>query len=74
MERRGDPGAALAMWIARRYTGLRLREIGDAFGGRDYVAVAMAIRRLDAGLRDNKNLRKQAAQTCAMLGVKMSPQ
>ena len=69
----GDPGAALVMWIARQCTGLTLREIGAAAGGRDYAAVAMAIRRLDARLHREKLLRNQAAEACHLLNVKMSP-
>lgn len=73
-ERWGDPGAGLAMWIARRCTGLTLREIGQGVGGRDYAAVAMAIRRMDTRLGHDKALRAQAAQICKLLNVKMSPQ
>ncbi len=73
-ERRGDPGAAQAMWVARRCTGLTLREIGEGVGGRDYAAVAMAIRRVDARLHWDKTLRAQTAEVCRMLNVKMSPQ
>ena len=55
--RRGGWARPLLLWAARRHGGLRLREIGEAAGGRDYTAVAMAIKRLedraaqDAGLR-----------------------
>ena len=73
-ERWGDPAAALAMWIARRCTGLTLREIGQGTGGRDYAAVAMTIRRVDARMRRDKALRIQAAHVSKELNVKMSPQ
>jgi len=72
-ERWGDPGAALAMWVARRCTGLTLCEIGEGIGGRDYAAVAMAIRRVDSRLSRDRVLRAQATQICEVLNVKMSP-
>ena len=37
-KRRGDPAAGPAMWIARRRTGLTLRETGEGIGDRDYAA------------------------------------
>ena len=69
----GDPGAAMVMWIARRCTGMTLGAIGAAVGGRDYAAVAMAIRRFETRLRKDRLLKKQAAKACQLLNVKMSP-
>ena len=43
--RHGDPGLAMALYVARRRTGLTLRELGEAAGGMDYTAVSMAIKR-----------------------------
>ena len=40
-DRYGDLGLALAMWAARRYTGLTLKDIGAALDGFDYAAVAI---------------------------------
>ena len=37
----------LALWAARRFGGMTLREAGDAVGGMDYTAVAMAVKRLE---------------------------
>ena len=71
--RHGDPGAALVMLVARRCTGLTLREIGEALGGRDYAAVGMAIKRLDRRLSEDKLLRRQLAVMSEMLNVEMSP-
>ena len=72
--RHGDPGAALVMWLARRCTGLTLRQIGEAVGGRDYAAVGMAVRRGERRVRKDKLLRQQLQQAAEMLHVKMSPQ
>lgn len=71
--RHGDPALALAMWLARRFTGLSLRAIGQALGGRDYAAVGMAVRRLDKRAQTDKTLKQQMRAACQMLEVKMSP-
>ena len=47
-DRCGDLGLALAMWAARRHTGLTLKDIGAALDGFDCAAVAMAVRRLES--------------------------
>ena len=47
---RGDAGPTLAMWMARQCTGATLGEIGEGFGGKDYAAVAMAVKRLGVRL------------------------
>jgi len=43
-DRRGDWGRDLALAVARRSTGLTLRELGARAGGLDYAAVSEAIR------------------------------
>jgi len=45
--RHGDWGPALVMWLARRYCGMKLQEIGDAMGGKDYAAVSDRLRRFE---------------------------
>ena len=72
--RHGDFGRPMAMWMARRFTGLTLRQIGDACGNRDYAATAMAIRRFQSRLEDDKSLAGQTRELSQMLHVKMSPQ
>lgn len=47
MSLRGDWAKPLLLWALRRYSGLSLREIGEAVGGMDYTAVAMAIKRFE---------------------------
>ena len=71
--RRGDVSAGLAPWLARRYTGATLREIGEAMGGRDYAAVGMAISRFEARLKQDRTLRGKAQSVARMLNVEMSP-
>ena len=47
MAMRGDWGKPLLLWSLRRYGAMTLREAGEAVGGMDYTAVAMAIRRFE---------------------------
>jgi REP element-mobilizing transposase RayT len=56
--RHGDPGLPLALYVARRRTGLTLRALGEAAGGMDYTAVSMAVKRFEAKLRRDKPLRE----------------
>lgn len=61
--RHGDWGLALAMWAARRFCGMTLREIGEAMGGMDYAAVAMAIRRFEKDCDENRLMRTAQDRT-----------
>ena len=54
---RGDPGLAMALYVARRCTGLTLRALGEAAGGMDYTAVGMAIKRFEGRLAKDGALR-----------------
>lgn len=67
--RRGGTGRALAMWAARRYGGLTLRETGEAVGGLDYAAVSIAIKRLVRQAATNRTLRAQMTRLEHMLSV-----
>jgi len=71
--RYGDPGAALVMRLARRYTGLTLREIGAAVGGLDYAAVSMAIKRQQQRVPRDAALAEQERAAIQLLNVEMSP-
>ncbi len=72
--RHGDPGVAMAMWLARRCTGLTLGQIGAAVGGKDYAAVHMALKRFGAKIKEDKQLCQRTAQAASLLNVEMSPQ
>ena len=56
--RRGDPGLALALYVARRCTGMTLRALGEAAGGMDYNAAGMAISRFERRLAKDGSLRR----------------
>ena len=46
MNQRGFWARPLLLWMAQKYAGMTLKQIGESAGGMDYTAVAMAIRRL----------------------------
>jgi REP element-mobilizing transposase RayT len=54
--RHGDPGLAMALYVARRCTGLTLRQLGQEAGGMDYTAVSMAIKRFEQRLGRDRGL------------------
>ena len=67
--RRGGTGKPLAMWAARRFGGLTLRETGAAVGGLDYAAVSIAVKRLVRQAATNPTLRAQMQRVESMLSV-----
>ena len=60
--------------LARRYTGLTLRELGAAVGGRDYAAVSIAIKRQQQRVQTDAALAAQERAAVKLLHVEMSPQ
>jgi len=54
----GDWGRELTLYLARRRSGLTLRQIGEALGTLDYKAVNHAIRRFEAVLPDRPEMRR----------------
>jgi hypothetical protein len=54
--RHADPGLAMALYVARRCTGLTLRQLGQEAGGMDYTAVSMAIKRFEQRLGRDRGL------------------
>jgi len=61
VNRRGDWGRDMALYLGRIEGGLRLRELGEAAGGIDYGAVSMAIRRFEGRLASDRVLRRACA-------------
>lgn len=74
INRHGDRGKAVAMLLLRRYGGMTLRDVGDAFGGVDYAAVSDRVRRLEIEInakRATKDLVRKATKT---LNLETRPQ
>ena len=57
--RRGDPGRDMVWWLARRHSGLTVRELGEKSGAADYAAVGMALSPYESKLRSNDDLRSE---------------
>ncbi len=55
--RHGDAGLGMALYVARRCTGLSLRELGANAGGMDYSAVGAAIKRFAQRMEKEGTLR-----------------
>ena len=55
--RHGDRGRDLALWAARRWGGVTLREAGRRAGDMDYTAVAMAVHRVEQQSERDEELR-----------------
>jgi len=64
-ERHGDVGRDLVFHLARRHSGLTLRQIGEQSGGLHYVAVSNALRRFNQRLESDRSLQrlKKIAET-----------
>ena len=62
-------GKLLAMWAARRYTGMTLRETGAALGGLDYAAVGMAIERFENRASIDPRINVSMKRLATMLSV-----
>ncbi len=56
MSYRGDCSKHLLLWALRRYSGMTLKEIGEAVGGMDYTAVAMAVKRFEKKAESEQSL------------------
>lgn len=59
MSRRGDWAKPLLLWALRRYSGMTLKAVGEAVGGMDYTAVAMAIKRFEKRAEKIPELRQR---------------
>jgi len=46
-DRYGDWGRDLALYLGRKGFGIKLKELGDAAGGMDYMSVSAAVKRLE---------------------------
>ena len=68
--RHGDWGKPLAMWAARQYGGMTLREVGEQLGGMDYAAVGMAITRFIRKADADRKLQSRMKKLAQMLNVK----
>ena len=59
----------LVLWLARRYCGMTLRELGTQMGGMDSSAVSMGLVRFERRLRRRGALVRQCRDIGEMLNV-----
>jgi len=67
--RHGDTGRDVALYVLRREGGLTLRAAGQRVGLPNYNAAAQAIRRLNARLQRDKNLRRLLSEVIKCIKV-----
>jgi putative transposase len=58
-DRHGDEGRDLALYLGRRACGMKLRELAETAGLKDYSAAALAIKRFERRLQRNRNGEKE---------------
>jgi len=68
-KKRGDWGRAAVFYLARKYAGMTLREIGDAGGGVKYPAVSQLVKRFEGRLRSDPELRHEIEGIEEMLNI-----
>ncbi len=67
--RHGDLGRDLVIYLARKRTGLTLKEIGEALGGLEYKTTGKAVQRFEASLANNGKRRKLARSLLDQLSL-----
>lgn len=71
-DRHGDAGRELVLYLGRRVCGMKLRELGEKAGLKDYSAVALAIKRFEQRLQRNlSDEREQLKKVCQLSNVEM---
>jgi hypothetical protein len=66
-DRQRDWGRDVALWLARRHTGLTLPEIAKAAGVADHRAAGKAVERMEKRMREDRELKQIAAQVRKVL-------
>jgi REP element-mobilizing transposase RayT len=69
VNRHGDWGRDMALWIGHRRSGLRLRELGESVGGLDYSAVSEAIRTFERKRLPDPVAKKALKSACQYLNM-----
>jgi len=72
MKEYGGWGSGLALWGARQYAGMTLRELGEEMG-KDYGAIAMRLKRFEERSRKDRSVRRAKSRLAELLLVKTRP-
>ena len=70
-DRHGDSGRDLVLYVGRTVCGLKLLELAQAVGMREYAAVAMAVKRYARQLGIDAGAQAELRRVMKMLNVKM---
>ena len=70
-DRHRDGGRDLVLYLGQAWCGMKLTELGEVVGMKDYGAAAMALARYRKRLPGNTAARKQIREIAQMLNVKM---
>ncbi len=67
----GDGGRDLVLYLGKRLCGLKLKELGDAVGLRNYGVVSTSVRRYELGLPSHPAERKTLKQVLEMMNCEI---
>jgi putative transposase len=70
-DRHGDAGRDLVLYLGRKACGLKLAELGQSVGVKEYATVAMAVRRFGTSLEKDRTRQEELCRIIQMLNVKM---
>lgn len=71
VDRYGDWGRDLALWIARKRGGMSLMEVGERAGGLDYSSVSEAVRSFERRRLSKKDVRQCCEKVLVILNLEM---
>ena len=63
----------IAMFLARKHTGLSLPEIGKRFGGRDHTTVIHAVRKIERQIKEDQAFRTKMQLVARSIGLAAEP-
>ncbi len=66
-DRYGDWGRDLVLYLGRKVCGLKLKELGEAAGGIDYVSVSAAVKRFENSVAKDAALARVLGQAWKLL-------
>jgi hypothetical protein len=70
-DRHGDSGRDLVLYLGRRVCGLKLKELAEVAGMRDYSAVALAVKPYEQRLERKGEEKKQLRRVRQLCNVEM---
>ncbi len=70
-DRHGDWGRDLALYLARKRGGMKLKELGEAVGGMDYASVSATVKRFERRAQRERSVAKAVVHTQELLNAKM---